>query len=439
MSRRVVVGHCDADYLSLRGGVWQFQRRVPAAAAMHETRRVVRISTGTRDKTAAGVIASRINAGLEAYWHSLLGSDITTGAPQVDAARFEAAVRTAQRLGLSYRPAAELATAPLREIVERTEVLEKQPQPTAPVKAAVMGGIDKPVPRLSGLFEAYEKLVADRLVGKSEDQLRKWRAVRQRAVKHFMERMGDKPLADITRNEALDFRAWWIDRVRDEGYDQSSANKDIGSLAAMMRTLDEAWRLNLNLPFARLRVAGEKHNARVPYAAEFVRARILPGTELGTLNPEARAIVQLVAATGMRPSEIVGLTASRIVLEGEIPHVQITGEHRQLKTDHSERDMPLVGVALEVMRKFPSGFERYRHSPDGLSATVNKALGAAGLRPTPGHTLYSLRHTFKDRLIALEAPERVQDALMGHAIREIRYGAGPSLRQRAEWMAKIWG
>ena len=101
--------------------------------------------------------------------------------------------------------------------------------------------------------------------------------------------------------------------------------------------------------------------------------------------------------------------------------------------------MPLVGQALEVMQEFPAGFTRYRESPDSLSATVNKALGAAGLRPTPGHTLYSLRHTFKDRLIALEAPPRVQDALMGHAVGEIEYGSGPSLEQRASWLKRVWG
>ena len=86
--------------------------------------------------------------------------------------------------------------------------------------------------------------------------------------------------------------------------------------------------------------------------------------------------------------------------------------------------MPLVGVALAVMKEFRDGFPRYRSTPDAFSATANKALAAAGLRPTPDHTVYSLRHTFKDRLIAIEAPERIQDELMGHAVREINYGAG---------------
>jgi hypothetical protein len=31
-----------------------------------------------------------------------------------------------------------------------------------------------------------------------------------------------------------------------------------------------------------------------------------------------------------------------------------------MKTDDSRRDIPLVGVALKVMRKHPEGFPRYR-------------------------------------------------------------------------------
>jgi hypothetical protein len=47
-----------------------------------------------------------------------------------------------------------------------------------------------------------------------------------------------------------------------------------------------------------------------------------------------------------------------------------------MKTDDSRRDIPLVGVALKVMRKHPDGFLRYRDKADSLSALVNKAFEA---------------------------------------------------------------
>lgn len=428
-------------YLFKRGRRWLYRRRVPADMVGLDPRAAVRVSTRTEDHAAAILIARRINADLEAYWRTLseaaAAGRASTGAA---AETFAAAVRLARQMGVAYRPADELARGPLADILDRIDKLrEAGAQESAPAVAAVLGGVAKPDLTLSGLYDAYAQLTADRLIGKSDDQVRKWRNPRLRAIANALAVIGDKRLAELTRHDALDFKSWWLDRVRDEGYDQGSANKDLGHLAAMMREVDETWRLGLELPFSGIRVAGERHNPRVPYDPEFVRARILPGRELMALNAEARAIVLMVATTGLRPSEAAALTAPRIVLDAAVPHVQIRPDARQLKSRNAARDMPLVGLALEVMREHAAGFPRYGDAPDTLSATANKALGAAGLRPTPGHTVYSLRHTFKDRLIALEVPPRIQDELMGHALGEIEYGAGSTLEHRAAWLARVWG
>jgi hypothetical protein len=55
-----------------------------------------------------------------------------------------------------------------------------------------------------------------------------------------------------------------------------------------------------------------------------------------------------------------------------------------MKTDDSWRDIPLVGLALKVMRQHPEGLPRYRDKADSLSALVNKAFSARDLRPEPG-------------------------------------------------------
>jgi len=61
-----------------------------------------------------------------------------------------------------------------------------------------------------------------------------------------------------------------------------------------------------------------------------------------------------------------------------------------------------------AMRAQPDGFPRYRDKADVLSALVNKALYARGLRPELEQSLYSLRHTFEDRLTAVDAPDKTQ-------------------------------
>ena len=73
--------------------------------------------------------------------------------------------------------------------------------------AAVLGGASKPTLRLSGLFEVYMGLVTDRTLGKSDNQRRKWTATRGRAVANLIAMIGDKPIADITRDDAQIGRA----------------------------------------------------------------------------------------------------------------------------------------------------------------------------------------------------------------------------------------
>jgi hypothetical protein len=39
-----------------------------------------------------------------------------------------------------------------------------------------------------------------------------------------------------------------------------------------------------------------------------------------------------------------------------------------------------------------------------------------GLRETPEHSVYSLRHSFEDRLLDRDVDERIRRDLMGHAL-----------------------
>lgn len=133
--------------------------------------------------------------------------------------------------------------------------------------------------------------------------------------------------------------------------------------------------------------------------------RILADGALDGMNDEQRRLVYLIAETGLRLSEACNLTRERIVLDALVPHVQIREDGRRMKTLQSERDIPLVGVALLAMQAQPNGFPRYRDETRGaLSGAANKFLNKHGLRPTPNHSIYSLRHTFEDRLTAVEAP-----------------------------------
>jgi hypothetical protein len=62
------------------------------------------------------------------------------------------------------------------------------------------------------------------------------------------------------------------------------------------------------------------------------------------------------------------------------------------------------------LKLHPEGFPRYRDKGGALSAVVNKYLRDNDLRPDENQTIYSLRHSFKDRLVAEEAPDSLIDS-----------------------------
>ena len=271
----------------------------------------------------------------------------------------------------------------------------------------------------------------------SADQIRKWRNPKKRAIANLIKVIGNKPLSAITRADALDFQRWWQERVMVEDVEIETANKDIGHLNKMLGKVERTHRIGLGPVFSQMRIEGGTTGQRVAFAPAFIQERLLADGAFGDMNDEARHVIYLIVETGLRLSEACNLTAETIQLDAPVPHVMIRPDGRRMKTDQSKREIPLVGVALMAMRANPSGFPRYRHKADGLSSLVNRVLSSRGLLPEPGQTLYSLRHSFEDRLTAVEAPDKVAAALMGHKYHRPRYGVGPSLAQKREWLEKI--
>lgn len=68
---------------------------------------------------------------------------------------------------------------------------------------------------------------------------------------------------------------------------------------------------------------------------------------------------------------------------------------------------------------------------------MNKFLRANGLLETPRHSLYSLRHSFEDRMLAAGIDDRIRRDLFGHRLDRERYGKGASLEHVAELVRGI--
>jgi integrase len=216
-----------------------------------------------------------------------------------------------------------------------------------------------------------------------------------------------------------------------------TANKSLSHIGGMIRAVNKRLKLGLDNVFSDTRLEGGKDGSRRPFDPDFIRDVILPAGQLHRLNDDARDVIMIVMETGARPSEIVNLTKNRIMLDADIPFIRVEAEDRLLKTEHSERDVPLIGMALEAMRRHPVGFPRYFDKGDDFSAAAMKHFKKHKLLPTNKHSIYSFRHSFEDRMKAVEAPERLIDEMMGHAIDKPKYGDGYGLKLKLKYLQAI--
>lgn len=236
-----------------------------------------------------------------------------------------------------------------------------------------------------------------------------------------MDIVGDKPIAEISADDMLAFRAWWLDRIREHDLTANSANKDFTHFNDVLRTVNRMKRLRRDLPLGEMAIKERERARRPGFSEAWIRTRLLAAGALDGLNEEARGILLTMINTGARPSELANLSAARIRLDTDIPHIAIEPEDRILKTRNARRLIPLTGVSLDAMRACPTGFPRYRDNPS-LWATQVKYLRENGLLESPEHTVYSLRHAFETRMIAAGVDDRVRRDLFGHALNRERYG-----------------
>lgn len=421
--------------LKKRGRKWYLVLHVPVRYRGVEPRAEVWTSLRTDSEETAKQKAPIVREQLYSGWEAKLNGD-TTDAEKA----FEAAQALASARGYGWLNVREVAKLPRHELLERIEAAAMpNGEPDVKEAAALLGGAKEPGITVNRALELYWTLASDAARGMNENQIRKWRNPRVKAITNFVAVVGNKPIDQITREHMLDFRDWWAKRLASEDMTPNSANKDIGYVESTLRLVNEKKRLRLDLPFGKLRFKEDEddENKRPPFSEKWIKDTLLKSGALDGLNAEARAVVHTMVNTGARPSEIVGLLPHHIRLDTNVPHIVITNEGKKTKTRTSKRTIPLTGISLEAMRRFPEGFPRYQFK-DAVSAAVNKFFRENGLLETENHSLYSLRHSFEDRMLAAGIDERVRRDLMGHSLGgRQRYGSGASLADASELLAKI--
>jgi len=231
----------------------------------------------------------------------------------------------------------------------------------------------------------------------------------------------------------------------------ATVRRRLGVMSAVFATYIREHDLTISNPFASLAIDREGHDStkRTPFT--------LP--ELETLEAACRDqddpmrwILEMLAGTGARLAEIVGLTMEDINLEEEYPHV-ILQVHpwRDIKGAKGirgvkDRTVPLVGVALwaaQQVKNHAINGQRFAF-PQYTTATLCKASHASGalnswLKRVPlAHTCHELRHTVKDQLRSVQCPKEISDAITGHGTKSVgdSYGLGYDLHVKSEWLSR---
>lgn len=398
---------------------------------MYDTRDFIRVALYTDSRTEAKQKAFVFNEQLEAYWATLIAD-----ATPHDSTKFRKAVTIARRMGFGYQPMSIVAALPIEELAARVKAAMGA---TPDQVESVLGGHGEPeltVKQTLTKFWAYSK---ERILNKSPDQVRKWKSPRNRAINNFIDVVGNKSVTKLTRDDVIKFRDWWLVRIKEGNMSTETANKDFIHVKDIIETVAENLRLQIDTKhlFKKIILKDRFATKRLPLTTQEI-TDILESPKLVRLNLEARLFLHVAAETGARPAEIVGLLPEDIHLDCEVPYISVKDRPgRPLKTAHSEREIPLIGYAVEALKQLPNGFPTYRDTPDNLSTCVNKFLRENDLLPSKQHSVYSLRHSFQDRLTAISAPERIQCELMGHKFNRPKYGLGGTLEIKQDWLNKM--
>ena len=426
-----------------RGTTWHLRMRVPkrylAVAGRNEIHRSLETDSERRARELLPDVKAKLLAELDQM------TVIKERPEEADA--YRAAQKIAQARGFAYRPLSDLLEAPLEDLLERVEA--SSADPATETAKALLGGVEEPALRLSGLVEEVERIAAHDNRYKSENQMRLWRNPRKRAAANLQAALGGKDVlvSEIDHAAALKHKAWWQKKIAAENLSMESANKDFANMAGMLRRYYESIaQPDPPYPYHRVslkdRHKAESRKREIP-VGWITEKWFAPGAFDGT-NDEARDILLISVETGCRQSEICDLPPESIVLDHQIPHLRLKFEEgenrREIKNTWSVREVPLVGVALAAAKRHPDGFPRYR-GKSGYSATMNNYLRNNGLLPSPAHTIGGVRHTWESRILAETKRMDVSGEMMGHSVKQIRnrpvYGDATPLEKRHALAKKV--
>ena len=260
------------------------------------------------------------------------------------------------------------------------------------------------------------------------------------ALSTFLSLAGDRDVRDYTRQDAKLF----VHYLEMKGNKTATIRRRINSLSAIMNYAYSELDLDKRNPFTRLFIQNE--GADVFKRGTFTNEQFKWGYDKAlSSGSTVKLLMPLLGETGCRLAEIVGLRLEDIDLDNELLHIR-PNSARRLKNKTSERVLPLVGYAklaidqVQIQADDEWLFPQYIKSGHCYATHASNAVNKWLKKDFGGLTAHSLRHTFRDRLRAVECPMDMIDQIGGwKSITSIgnSYGRGFTMDQYRQYLDKI--
>lgn len=307
-----------------------------------------------------------------------------------------------------------------------------------PVAVAAYEALRKPLPTL--LSEAFAIYLDNHQRGNDStfknSQSQHWTK--------FVMLTGDIPLTTLTREHAKAYR----DHRLNTGVRAATVKREISTLMAIVNKAFAELTINQKNPFEKLTIhktAANESSKKQPYNRQEIQLLV---THALRLNDERRRIALVLALTGARLAEIVGLRRTDVDLANECIQI-VSHPSRSLKTAASHRAVPLLSHALNAIKTqmsehgdefiFPTYANVITVKSDSASAALNK--WAKTVVSTPDKTMHSFRHALRDQLRAVNCPNEVSKAIGGWSESNdvsSSYGLGYELEMKREWLSRAY-
>ncbi len=381
-----MVDHLNVSYLYKKRGVYYFSKRVPCdVRSYYKSDRIV-ICLRTKSNVSAIRSSKSLYQKLDDYWTSI---------------RLTKMQVPAQHVLVSKPPINSNSNAPL----------------------------------LSEALTTYLKLKGE---GKDKIFVR----AANRNIKYVIELLGNLPIDEYSSKDAAKFRDFLLDR----GLLISSVKRIFSSIRSI---------INLSITEEGIGCINAFSKTYMPESNNVEIRKPIPIKDIKHIqllcreyDDDLRWLIALLSNTGMRLGEGVGLLKSDINLNSDIPHISlIPHPWRRLKTNSSQRCIPLVGESLWACKRILEhnndsiyAFPRYTSpkecNTNSASATLNKWLKEKLIND---YVIHGFRHSFRDRLRAKECPSEIIDQLGGWSLRSVGegYGRGYDLDVLHKWISKI--